>query len=253
MEQASAFSHPGYYYKENEDCFLLFSREENYLLAVADGLGGHSQGKLASHKAIENLEKHFSLGSDLGKEQIYWLLESANQAVYSLEGEGGKKPATTLSLVWLRGRKFFIGHVGDSRVYYWRAGKLSLLTQDHSLLAELARPGQWIPKRYYQKFGHIVARSLGISKEFNNKFMEDDLFTYVLGPFSLEEGDILLLTTDGLNRHLTEAEIQSLVSENFKQKAGKIAQILVEEALARGGEDNITVLIRKDGKGEENG
>lgn len=243
--QAFVFSHPGFRYQENQDSFLVLTQENYSLLAVADGLGGHDNGDLASRQAVECLQEIFQPESNFTQQTIYHLLTEVNRKVYALQESGERKPATTLSLVWLQDQEFLVGHVGDSRVYWWQEGKLTLLTQDQTVLNQWVSQGRWVPKRYYQKFGHILARTLGGHKEFDREFMEQDVFSYVLGPFRLEQEGILLLATDGLIKHLTEKELENLLTENCPQQEEKIAEILLERALAGGGEDNITIIVKK--------
>lgn len=242
---AYAFSHPGLQRQENQDNFLLLPGKQCWILAVADGLGGHQNGELASRKALEYLEEFLENENNFTKDTVYRLLTELNRKVYSLQEEGSKKSATTLSLVWLRDREFLVGHVGDSRVYWWEEGGLSLLTQDQTVLNQWASQGNWVPERYYQKFGHILARTLGGQQKLDQDFMEQDVFSYVLGPFQFKKPGLLLLATDGLSKHLTEGELESLLAENFSQPPEKITKILLTTALERGGEDNITLIVKK--------
>lgn len=243
--QAYAFSHPGFRYQENQDSFLVFTQEGCSLLAVADGLGGHENGHLASRQAVECLQEIFQPENNFTQQTIYQLLTEVNRRVYSLQEWGERKPATTLSLVWLQDQEFLVGHVGDSRVYWWQEGRLSLLTKDQTVLSQWISQGRWVPKRYYQKFGHILARTLGGHIELDGEFMEQDGFSYVFGPFQSAKEGILLLATDGLNRHLTEEELENLLTENYLGNAQQIAEVLLERALAGGGQDNITVIVKK--------
>lgn len=241
MGKIYAYSHPGYSYEENQDSFLIFPEAEAALLAVADGLGGHHCGKKASEKALERLAKDFHY-QNLAAEEVTKLLAAANTEVYNLEPEGERKPATTLSLVWLQGESFFIGHVGDSRIYLYENGHLNLLTEDQSALAELAQQGQWVPERYYRRFGHILARVLGTRPDLS---WSEDIFSYVLGPFTLPRDGWLLLTTDGLTKHFSQTELEGFFQQYNEQSPKFLAEFLVNGALALGGKDNLTVIVKK--------
>lgn len=241
MENPYAYSHLGYRYQENQDSFLILTKEDTVFLAVADGLGGHRSGKLASQKALERLEREFD-HFPLVSEEVGKLLVAANEEVYQLDQEEERKPATTLSFVWLQGGEFYIGHVGDSRVYLYHQGELNLLTQDQSAVAEMMEKGQWVPLRYQERYGHILARTIGTKKEIP---LNEDVFSYILGPYPLPQEGWLLLTTDGLTKHLQDEELEKVFQEGEKESAKTLAHILIDKALNLGGKDNITVILKK--------
>lgn len=236
-----ACSHQGYYSEENEDSFLVLQQDEYCLLAVADGLGGHENGKLASSQAAERLAQNF-FPQKIDREKIFHVLRQINDEVYQLSELKEKKPATTLSFAWVQQNELFLGHVGDSRVYIYAEDKLNLLTQDQCAIEEMILQGIWVPERYKKKYSHILARSLGTREQF---FLPDDPFSYVLGPFSLPQNGWLLLATDGLNKHLTDMELEQFFHRYGEKNAQELADILLERALLLGGRDNITIILKK--------
>jgi len=212
----------------NEDAFLI--DDDHSLYAVADGMGGHRGGEVASRTAIEALRAAFASNRDLEP-----AIELANTAVRTraagdpnLEGMG-----TTVTALTVSGpHELLIGHVGDSRAYLLHDGELSRLTEDHSLVEELMRDGRLTPE---QAEAHpqraIVTRALGV----------DDDVDVALYRVPVETGDRVMLSSDGLSDMLRDREIESIArNEPDPQRA---AEALVHAANAAGGHDNITVVI----------
>jgi protein phosphatase len=212
----------------NEDAFLI--DEDHSLYAVADGMGGHRGGEVASRTAIEALRAAFASSRDLEP-----AIELANTAVRTraagdpnLEGMG-----TTVTALTVSGpNELLVGHVGDSRAYLLHNGELSRVTEDHSLVEELVRDGRLTPE---QAEAHpqraIVTRALGV----------DDDVEVALYRVPVETGDRVMLSSDGLSDMLRDREIESIArNEPDPQRA---AEALVHAANAAGGHDNITVVI----------
>jgi protein phosphatase len=212
----------------NEDAFLI--DDDHSLYAVADGMGGHRGGEVASRTAIEALRAAFASDNELAPS-----IELANTAVRTraagdpnLEGMG-----TTVTALTVSGpRELLIGHVGDSRAYLLRDGELSRVTEDHSLVEELVREGRLTPE---QAEAHpqraIVTRALGV----------DDDVDVALYRVPVAAGDRLLLSSDGLSDMLRDREIESIArNEPDPQRA---AEALVHAANVAGGHDNITVVV----------
>jgi len=212
----------------NEDAYLV--DDAMGLVAVADGMGGHRAGEVASATAIEALRAAISSGRPL-RESI----EDANGAVYaksltdtSLRGMGTTITAGTL----VSGGTLLIGHVGDSRAYLLHDGELRQVTVDHSLVEELVREGRLTaaeaavsPQR------SIITRALGVDAS-----VEVDVYAVELAP-----GDRLLLCSDGLSGMLQPDDIAAtLRREGDPQRA---ATQLIDAANTAGGEDNITVVV----------
>ncbi len=244
MEYA-AVTHKGRVREINEDSYFA----GDGVFIVADGMGGHRAGEVASGLAIEVFLRGFreNLGRYEIGESIAISMREANAAVYakSREEAGMAGMGTTMTVAVLRSGKVYIGHVGDSRAYIYRKGRLFRLTEDHSLVAELTRLGKLSQE---QALSHpqrnVITRALGIAGE-----VEVDISAY-----RIEEGDILLLCTDGLTEHLRDEEIAEIIAGGDDLKS--ISEELLEKANGRGGSDNISVILVDcsgipDGKSED--
>ncbi len=212
----------------NEDSYLVDA--DHALFAVADGMGGHLGGEVASATAIEALRSEYAKGTPVSD-----AIEYANRAVIEravgheeLTGMG-----TTLTAVAVAGaNQLLIGHVGDSRAYLLRDDTMEMITDDHSLVAELVREGRLTPE---QAEAHpqraIVTRALGVDDEVNV-----DVYT-----LDVRQGDRVIVCSDGLNTMLRDRDIERVArSQSDPQRA---AEALVNAANDAGGEDNITVVI----------
>jgi len=236
---AAARSDVGMRRSVNEDCFALVS--DYGLYVVADGMGGHTAGQLASRLAtagtIDALRRIAPSGASL-TEKLRYCVAGANRQIYDtavakpdLAGMG-----TTLVAALAGGGRLALAHVGDSRGYLVRQGGIRQLTDDHSLVAELLRrreitPGAALghPQR------HVLTRALGVRRS-----VEADLVE--LTP---EAEDVLVLCSDGLTTHVADDEIARCVTGERRPEV--VCEQLVALANERGGEDNITVaLIRCD-------
>jgi protein phosphatase len=221
-------THQGQLRGNNEDWYLV--DPEHTLYAVADGMGGHRGGEVASHTAIEALRAAFASG-----DTIEGSIVAANTAVRTraagddaLTGMG-----TTLTALTTTGsRQLLFGHVGDSRAYLLRDGALRRITDDHSLVEELVRDGRLTPE---QAESHpqraIVTRALGVDPD-----VEVDVYT-----IDAETGDRVLLCSDGLTTMLRDGDVERIARN--EQDPQRAAELLVATANDAGGEDNITVII----------
>jgi protein phosphatase len=230
----------------NEDAFLVNDRLGLY--AVADGIGGHEGGEVASRLAVEAL-------SDMLREQFAGSRSAAafddspgtDQYISSLRGAvalanttvrqaAAQDPdltgmGTTVTAVLLRPRTSVFVHVGDSRAYLFRDGTLRQLTDDHSLVAEQMRAGLITPEQARMSpYRHVITRSVGIHPEVHADF----------GMFELEKKDILLLCTDGLTEMVKDDDIARILSSETPAAS---AESLIRWANDNGGVDNITVVV----------
>lgn len=206
-----------------------------HIFVVADGMGAHAAGELASKMAADSIPHFYLKQRELPPwEALRRAIEQANEEVHA-RGRANLdfyNMGTTASALLLLPRGAIVGHVGDSRVYRQRGDRFEQLTFDHSLVWELqaaghpgaAEPGSGIPK-------NIITRSLG-----PNPDVQVDLE----GPFSLRPGDKFLLCSDGLTGQVTDEEIGTIVAA---LPPGTAAEVLVDLANLRGGPDNITVII----------
>ncbi len=223
----------------NEDDFLV---EPDFgLYAVADGMGGHAAGEVASRLAIESLETFFRKNGRpsgdplLAAQRLKEAVATANRSIWeAIAGHDERRGmGTTLAAVLQIGKQWVVGHVGDSRVYLLRDGRLARLTSDHSWVNEQVRLG-FLTDEAAQRhpMRNIVTRALGSR--------EDVVVDIALEP--LREGDVLLLCSDGLNTMVPDETIRDILSRHSIDP-GSACRALVDEANRRGGEDNITVIV----------
>jgi protein phosphatase len=212
----------------NEDALLV--DDAMGLVAVADGMGGHRAGEVASATALEALRAAVNSGRPLRE-----AIEDANRAVYdksltdeSLQGMGTTLTAGTLAA----GGTLLIGHVGDSRAYLLRDGELRRVTTDHSVVEELVREGRLtVDEAAVHPQRSIITRALGVDAS-----VDVDVY-----PVELVPGDRLLLCSDGLTGMVQPEEIAATLRRD--DDPTRVAHNLVDAANAAGGEDNITVIV----------
>jgi serine/threonine protein phosphatase PrpC len=211
-------------------------RRRGHLFLVADGMGAHAAGELASQLAADTIPHLYFKQLDLSAP------ESLKQAVIDSNSEINRKGkanqdfhnmGTTCSVLTLLPQGAVIAHVGDSRIYRLRAGLLEQLTFDHSLVWEMRAAGQSSPNSDIESMipRNVITRSLGPYAE-----VDVDLE----GPFPVEVNDTFLLCSDGLVGEVTDSEIAAILSSLPVDEA---AQALVDLANLRGGPDNITIVI----------
>lgn len=229
-----ALSDVGLVRKDNEDSYLVSA--ERGLFVVADGMGGHMGGQMASTMAVQILDELMSGGALLQPEPgklLQNILLTANERIL-VRGRLEQQyygMGTTVTAALMREGVLYIAHIGDSRAYLYRGGNLSLLTRDHSLVNELFCNGSLtLEEAQNHPQRNILTRALGIKEH-----PEIDL-TQV----KLEPGDKLLLCTDGLFNHVHDPEIKTMLEQEHSLDA--LVRKLVDQALALGGYDNITVV-----------
>ncbi|MBA2274755.1 MAG: Stp1/IreP family PP2C-type Ser/Thr phosphatase [Actinobacteria bacterium] len=221
----------------NEDSFLVKSP----LFALADGMGGHLGGEVASQIAIRIIEEDPSSVLDGDHDTLAQLVRRANEAIFEragtdreLEGMG-----TTCTLLVLDGNQAHLAHVGDSRAYLLRDQHLEQVTQDHTLVQRMVQEGQLEPEEaIHHPHGNIITRALGVEPD-----IEVDIIVK-----ELQDNDRILLCSDGLTDMITPEDItRILVGKPEPQEA---ADNLVDAANEAGGQDNITALIVRVTKAE---
>jgi serine/threonine protein phosphatase PrpC len=233
-------SDPGRVREQNED-YLGYAQttSHGWLFALADGVGGHDRGEVASRAAVESLLDGFrgAPGGELHTALLPRLVQAANTHVLDA-GHGvrqnGAGMATTLVACALRFDRAVVAHVGDSRCYLIRGGHITLLTRDHTVVAEQVRLGLLSAREAAEaNTRHVLSRSLG-----------NDLFVSVeISEHQVHAGDLLLLCSDGLHGAVPESQMQEIVNQNGD--LDRVAYNLVAIANARDGSDNISVqLIR---------
>jgi len=227
--------------ENNEDKFDFFEPEDpevlakkGMLYAVADGMGGHAAGQIASEMAQKTIIKSYYAdpSPDVRGSLIRAVFEAnslifdAAQAITERSGMG-----TTYTGVVIRGDTAFFVHVGDSRGYLIRDGKIRQVTEDHSWVAEQVRRGAISEEEAkYSPFRNVITRSLG-----NMPTVDVDIYAEAIKP-----GDMIVLCSDGLTGSLSDEEILSLTAGKSPSQA---AVGLVDMANERGGTDNITTVV----------
>ncbi len=232
---SAARSDVGLRRRANEDCFAIVAEQGFFL--VADGMGGHTAGQLASSLAAEAAVKALQTleGSEATlTEKLRCSVAAANREIHvtvkakpELSGMG----TTLVSLLAVDGR-VALAHVGDSRAYLIRGGRIRQLTDDHSVVGELVRRReitQSAARGYPHR--HVLTRAVGVRREVAPDLAE----------LSSHPGDVFILCSDGLTGLVRDEEIAQSVSLNFDLDA--VCANLVDLANHRGGDDNITVVI----------
>ena len=231
-------SHTGMVRAENEDYLGYYRVADAHVIVVADGMGGHAGGKVASRVAVESVRDLF-LAADLAATPIFDLIglaiKSANAAIRAgsaadpkLKGMGA-----TCVLVVVRDGMLYHSHLGDCRLYFFRGGGLQRLTKDHTVVQRLVDGGiisAEEAKIHPEK--NIVSRALGGREE-----PELDI---PIEPLRLEIGDRFLMCSDGLFDLVTDDEIREHATKDHPQEAAKRLIALANE---KGGRDNVTVQI----------
>jgi serine/threonine protein phosphatase PrpC len=231
----------------NEDSFLVDKRLRLYV--VADGMGGHAAGEVASETAVKEVRRIVKEGEHIittfvdtgeGRELVLDLIElairEAGRAIHRLaEQDPGKRGmGTTTSLLLLTPTRGFIAHVGDSRVYLVRDGEVFQLTEDHSLINELIRRGKLRPEDAASSpYQNAVTRAVGVYPD-----VEVDTLDFEVGA-----GDNFMLCSDGLSGYLEDENEIAKVLEETEFLA--VPKAFIELANERGGKDNITSLVVK--------
>jgi protein phosphatase len=238
LGRSAARTDPGRKRLRNEDAFVLAPP----LFAVADGMGGAQAGEVASKLAAAALEET-DPGALNGAERIVSLINEANRRVHE---RSNTDPATsgmgtTMTVALVEGSHVAFGHVGDSRAYLFRDGKIEQLTEDHSLVNELLKSGKLSPKeadRHPQR--SVITRAVGTDPD-----VDVDTFT-----IEAKEGDVYLLCSDGLTDMVDDESIYATL-EKSREDLEQAARTLVEAANRGGGEDNITVVAFEMAPGTE--
>lgn len=213
--------------KANEDSFLVV--DEAGVYAVADGMGGHRAGEVASAAAVRAVEESFGGGAPLAEAVAVANAEVFAQARANPEMRG---MGTTVTAVQVGQQSWHFAHVGDSRAYLFRDGQLTQVTEDHSLVEELVREGRLTPEEaavHPQR--SIITRALGVDEAVDVDTYDVDLYA----------GDRVLMCSDGLTSMLRDASISKILKAQADPQAA--ADKLVDAANDAGGEDNITVVV----------
>jgi len=254
--------------KENEDHFVIVSLRkameirqtslpdphvfdqlhgpEALLFVVADGVGGHFGGELASGTAVTSVVEFVGQAAgcfhslDVDREheflgQLETAVERAHEKIVQEHGSRGQSPATTLTLAALVWPRAYLVHVGDSRALYMRNGRLRHLTRDQTMGQFMVDSGAWTEEQAQRaRPGATLISAVG-GPEMNPS----------VGLIDLLQGDVLLLCTDGLTKHVPDERITEILGQ--RHSAEVMCQELVDAALTAGGTDNVTAIVARMG------
>jgi protein phosphatase len=231
--------------KRNEDFYRILAGKVGVpqIFIIADGMGGHSGGAVASQKAVNIIERALN-NKKVWKDNesnaldiIIDAMQKANTGLFALANkeEELEGMGTTMIVSVFLNDKVYIGHVGDSRFYRIRDSIIEQVTLDHSLVEALISGGE-ITRNEAQNYPgkNIITRAIGA-------FEDLQVDTYF---FDIEENDIFIMCTDGLTNKLKDDEILKVISEN--DDLSEACKILTQEANERGGDDNITIILIKN-------
>ena len=224
---------------------VLLGNQVGHLFIVADGIGGHRAGEVASALAIAGIEK-------LVLNTINWLFCLPGEGVLSelcdalkttdrwVEEAARRQPelrgmGTTVTLGYFNGRSLYVAHAGDSRCYRWRNEKLERLTRDHTLVERLVTEGAITAEQAtHHDMRNIVTNAVGGG----TGAVQPEVHKH-----AIEAGDLILMCTDGLTEMLPDAEIANLLKREGSPE--QACQLLVDEANRLGGRDNVTVVVAR--------
>lgn len=223
----------------NEDCAAVRTDNGMTLALLADGMGGHKAGDVASQMTIDVLQCeliaiHHEMSAKQWEEAMMRAIDRANTEVYNraIQSTEFLGMGTTLVIGIMSRNRLSIAHIGDSRAYLLHKGQFTRITEDHSLVNELLKTGQISeqeanlhPRR------NVITRALGTDRSIEADISHTEWY----------QGDILLLCTDGLSNLLSESSMVEILNMDLPLE-GK-ADLLIERALEAGGEDNVTVVL----------
>lgn len=220
----------------NEDSYLM--ADDRGLFVVADGMGGHAAGEVASEMAARLVAETYrparGMSDDELMAQMVAAIRAANTAIFerTLQEQDKRGMGTTVTVLALLPRRYLIGQVGDSRAYILRGGSLTQVTKDHSYVQEQVDAGRLSPEEArVHPYANVITRCVGSSGD-----VVPDLY---IG--TLEAGDLLLLASDGLTGMMEDEDLQAILEQDGSLEDRVDA--LIAEANRRGGLDNITVIL----------
>lgn len=237
---------PGRVRNENEDCIAV--KPELGFAVLADGMGGHQAGEIASSIAVERVMHHLheafaGTSSGTAQDAAQAISEAIRLANSAILDTARSRPdyhgmGSTIVVTIFNGDHVWVGHVGDSRLYRFRNARLEQLTQDHSVVQELVNRGLFTLEEARQTVAkNLVTRALGV----------DPVIAPDIGEDTCQPDDIYLLCSDGLSEVVTDAEIATLLAGTHSD-LDAATRGLVNLANERGGPDNISVILARTGK-----
>jgi len=222
----------------NEDNLYAHANKQRGIFIVADGMGGHAAGEVASEMAVQIVTRELAPLNDVrgdgAAELVRKALKDANHAIFlrTLEEVDKQGMGTTVSALILSGSRFLIGQVGDSRVYLLRDGQLKQITKDHSYVQEQVDAGYLTPEQArYHPYSNVITRCVGAGEN-----VEPDIYGGEMKP-----GDLWLVASDGLTGMVDDRRLHNILLS--RSGPGRLVDALIAEANGRGGLDNITAIV----------
>lgn len=225
--------------ENNEDNLIVEESDRYNLYAVADGMGGHKAGEVASTIAIETIREIFKKSSKTEEFKapsfIIKSIEAANKKVREealcKEECAGMGTTITMAVIDLMYNVAYIANVGDSRAYLVKKDEIIQITEDHTYVHELLKDGKiTLEEAKHHPKRNVITRAVG-----SEEYVQADIFE-----IELSNNDVILLCTDGLTTHLTDEKILSIINE---YGCSESVQRLIKLANDNGGTDNITIII----------
>lgn len=223
--------------QSNQDSILVNSELGIYVLA--DGMGGHSGGEVASALAVQTVEEYFRKTQDSQKsprEKIELAYKEASRRIYDKAAKTNPELAgmgTTLVMAYVQDKHIYVGNVGDSRCYLYNSRNLWQLSEDHSVINEQLRAGAMTEEQAKVYVGkNIITRSVGYEREVHVDVVER----------KIDLDDVFLLCSDGLSGMVTDQKIREILRE---KTASEAVDDCMKTALYNGGDDNVSLIIVK--------
>lgn len=222
----------------NEDNFDVDVSPSRAVFVVADGMGGHAAGEVASEMAVQIVKRELKDVTDTSGATLNTVLAEAlrlaNRAIHdrTITEVDKQGMGTTASVLVLTDSRYLIGQVGDSRIYLLRDGALKQITKDHSYVQEQVDLGNLTPEQArYHPYSNVITRCVGASAE-----VEPDLYSG-----ETRRGDVFLIASDGLTGMVDDRRLAQLLMSRAEPE--RKVQALISEANGRGGLDNITAIV----------
>ncbi len=223
----------------NEDAYRIGEKGERYAI-VADGMGGHQAGEVASNLSADVMVNAFREMETPSRGAMRAAIDTANNTVYARAKTDSfcRGMGTTLTAICETDDSVLLAHIGDSRAYRLRKGVLKQMSEEHSYVAQLVASGEITPEeaRTHPE-RNLITKALGVGRHIEPQVSE----------FTLRRNDVWLLCSDGLTEYLDDEELCSMLLEGNRSWQDKLKR-MVETALQRGGSDNITAVIAVCGK-----
>jgi protein phosphatase len=247
--EVAGHTHVGMKRNHNEDNYLILPDQN--LCCVADGMGGHSSGEIASKIAVDELAEFFRMTAsdqdatwpfkmdktrNYDENRLATGIKLANKSIFDKASSDlkFKGMGTTIVSLHFTNDTAYVGHVGDSRVYFFRQGVLKQVTEDHSLLNDYLKAKKLTPEEI-ENFPHknVIVRALGMK----------EMVQVDVAKVEPQEGDIFLLCSDGLSGMVTDPQMQELLAKTSELE--KACSQLIDLANAAGGNDNVTCVLAR--------